>query len=368
MTPTGRVVVIGAGVAGLACAERLAAQGADVVVIEREDTPASHASAHNAAIFRHAEPRAPLVRLACRSRHLYDALVDDDVLDASWLRRCGALYVGTDDVLGPIADAVRTAGLAACTATRPADVTVQPSETTLWVHDDGVMEPHAMTQALLRRLRQQRGHLQLRTAVERIRRDGDQVTGVVLSTGEVLEADLVVNAAGAWASLWPSTSHLPLRPLRRHLTLLRAPSSTLPCVVWRLTTSTEAYARPDPVGALASSCDETQVDAGVPSVDPDVHPRLASRLSTLLPQLVDDDVGVATTWACLRTFAADRELVVGPDPRLSGLWWCAGLGGHGMTLAYGAADALAQAVVTGDLHRLQPFLPSRFAPSNRTAA
>jgi D-arginine dehydrogenase len=35
----------------------------------------------------------------------------------------------------------------------------------------------------------------------------------------------------------------------------------------------------------------------------------------------------------MRTFAPDELFVVGPDPRLTGLYWVAGMGGHGITCA-----------------------------------
>jgi glycine/D-amino acid oxidase-like deaminating enzyme len=44
----------------------------------------------------------------------------------------------------------------------------------------------------------------------------------------------------------------------------------------------------------------------------------------------------------LRTFAPDRELVVGNDPRLRGLSWLGGLGGRGMGVALGAGELLAR--------------------------
>ena len=50
-------------------------------------------------------------------------------------------------------------------------------------------------------------------------------------------------------------------------------------------------------------------------------------------------------WACLRTMADDRELVIGEDPRVRGLFWIAGLGGRGMTCGAAAAELLARFMV-----------------------
>jgi D-arginine dehydrogenase len=71
--------------------------------------------------------------------------------------------------------------------------------------------------------------------------------------------------------------------------------------------------------------------------------QLAERLSTLAPRLAT--ATVRRYWAGLRTFAPDRNLVVGRDPRVLGLSWLAGLGGHGMTLAVAAAEYLTRELV-----------------------
>jgi D-arginine dehydrogenase len=42
---------------------------------------------------------------------------------------------------------------------------------------------------------------------------------------------------------------------------------------------------------------------------------------------------ISHRWAGLRTFAQDRVPVVGFDPRVEGLFWCAGQGGYGIQTA-----------------------------------
>jgi D-arginine dehydrogenase len=52
------------------------------------------------------------------------------------------------------------------------------------------------------------------------------------------------------------------------------------------------------------------------------------------------------TWAGLRTFAPDGELVIGADPRQGAFFWLAGQGGYGIQSAAGAA-LLARALLCG---------------------
>jgi glycine/D-amino acid oxidase-like deaminating enzyme len=86
--------------------------------------------------------------------------------------------------------------------------------------------------------------------------------------------------------------------------------------------------------------------------------RIAPGLANAAPRRV---------WACLRTFASDRELVLGEDPRLRGLHWFAGLGGRGMSVAPAAAELVAG----GILHESPSPLASVLSPTRllqRTAS
>tara|TARA_B110000495_G_C22605196_1_gene361621 strand:- start:143 stop:529 length:387 start_codon:yes stop_codon:yes gene_type:complete len=52
------------------------------------------------------------------------------------------------------------------------------------------------------------------------------------------------------------------------------------------------------------------------------------------------------SWSGLRTFAPDRNFVVGFDPRLSNFFWLAGQAGYGVQTAPGLAQ-LTNSVITG---------------------
>ena len=105
------------------------------------------------------------------------------------------------------------------------------------------------------------------------------------------------------------------------------------------------YFRREGNGALASPGDELAYAPCLPPTEPEALELLGHKLSGLAPAL--SDLTVRRAWACLRTFAPDRNLVLGRDPRVRGLCWLAGLGGHGMTLASAAAELLSADVVEG---------------------
>lgn len=50
---------------------------------------------------------------------------------------------------------------------------------------------------------------------------------------------------------------------------------------------------------------------------------------------------VEHSWAGLRSFAPDNELVIGWDPRAEGLFWLAGQGGYGIQTAPAASQLAA---------------------------
>jgi len=73
---------------------------------------------------------------------------------------------------------------------------------------------------------------------------------------------------------------------------------------------------------------------------------------------------VRRSWAGLRTFSMDQGFVIGPDPRLEGFFWVAGLGGHGMTTS-AAVGELATDLLLGRSSFINPhpILPERCIPN-----
>lgn len=100
----------------------------------------------------------------------------------------------------------------------------------------------------------------------------------------------------------------------------------------------------------------------------------------VLPEALDIAQGIANieqrttlsirrprrTWAGLRTFAPDGELVIGFDPLAAGFFWLAGQGGYGIQSAAGAA-LLAEALIVRsstlpEVLRAEAVVPALMAP------
>jgi D-arginine dehydrogenase len=192
--------------------------------------------------------------------------------------------------------------------------------------------------------------------------------------GGDFSAPKLVLAGGAWSAALGALAGapLPVTALRRHLALLEAPDGGAgpgadDAVVWRLEAGREVYYRPESGGALASPCDEEVWEPGDGEVPTDTAAlaKLGELLGDFAPTL--GQARVRRAWGCLRTFAPDREFVAGADERLPGLYWCAGLGGRGMTCGLALGELVAASVL-GTPHPLHHALrPSRLfgAPPTR---
>jgi D-arginine dehydrogenase len=106
----------------------------------------------------------------------------------------------------------------------------------------------------------------------------------------------------------------------------------------------EFYFKPEGPNVLVSPADET------PSEPCDARPEeedVALAIDRVNEATTYDIRSVVTTWSGLRTFAPDRNLVVGWAPGHDGFFWLAGQGGYGIQTSP-ALGRLAAALVLGD--------------------
>jgi D-arginine dehydrogenase len=354
------VVVIGGGIAGLSITWQLARRGVErVTLLEREDLLASNSSARNAAIWIPIEDSPTTVHLARRSAELLD-----EVTDEPWLTITGALATAEEEsLLEPVMRGAEANAMEPRPCSREEAVALSPAladgtfRGAVHIGRAGELDIHLMTTAIARAARAEGAKLRTGAGVQRLVSERGRVRAAILEDGSRLEADAFVLACGAWAGQLGRTcgASLPIEPLLRHLIQLDAKPEIAGTIVWNV--DDEVYYRPESGGVLASPGDEQESDPCLPTEDPATIEAFANTLTRFAPGLAD--AGVRRAWACLRTFAPDRELVVGKDPRLRGLFWLAGLGGRGMTVGIAAAEVLAMQIV-GEEHPLSPIMsPAR---------
>ena len=198
------VVVIGAGVAGLASALAVAEQGLSVCVMERHPRPGLESSTHNSGVV-HAGLYYPTgtlkARLSVEGRHaLYEFCTTYGVPHA----RCGKLIVANPHEIDAL-EALRRRGvdngvegleLVDRTFIAEREPAVR-ADAGLFSPETGIVDPEALVKALLR-VAEARGVVFLPgTRLVGADRDG---SGMALRTErEVIGVRVVVNAAGLYA-------------------------------------------------------------------------------------------------------------------------------------------------------------------------
>ncbi len=260
-----RVIVIGAGVLGCAIGWELRKGGADVVVVDRNGDAGHGSTSASCGIVRRFYSQPGMIRLAHESAHIWDdwasylGPVDDDL---AVFERPGVLLVppAIDDEVRGIVEEMRRCGVDASlldaeqvrerfpflqTASFFPPVPVddpgffgegqRPIAGAVYETDGGyVVSPQIATQNLRRAGERDGVEFHLNTEVTSIRHEGGAPFGVGLESGEVLEADVVVNAAGPWSGALNRMAEvsLPLetRPLRREVHAVRNPKPSGPKV------------------------------------------------------------------------------------------------------------------------------------------
>lgn len=363
-----RVVVIGGGIAGLSAAWNLARERlASVTMLEREQLLCTHASGHNAAIFRPLEADAELAALALESRSLFELVARARLVDARGL----LLLHPAADELGSTLESASRLGVD-CELLAPEQVaqlleglTLNQPYYGLYSRTGGVIDIHELAKGLRAASRSVGVEVRTGATVERILASSGRVVAVQ-TTRETIAADDVVIAGGAWSKELGASIDcpLPLSPMRRHLALLKLAEPLAPNlpVVWRL--QDEVYFRREGERVLASPCDETPWPPGAPQATLEALAPLAPKLTSVGRELAE--ASVVRYWACLRTFSPDRRPVIGADPRVLGLHWLAALGGFGMSTAVAAGQVLARTLGRAEL--APAFSPARLcnAPGDAT--
>ena len=199
-------IVIGAGVIGLAVARRLAHAGLDTLVLEREASPGTQTSSRNSEVMHagiYYPPGSLKARLCVQGREqLYRYCKLRDVPH----RRCGKLLVATEEgeqaTLDRYLDTARANGVTDLEWRTPAQVSqLEPDircAAALWSPSTGIVDSHALMQALLGDLEGSGGALACRAGVTGVQLANDAHRVTVSQDGATTElaAPILVNAAG----------------------------------------------------------------------------------------------------------------------------------------------------------------------------
>lgn len=350
MTPSGgTILVIGAGIAGASLAWRLACAGMPVTLVERETQPGMHSTGRSAAMFMesYGPPGVRALTRASRDFYLHPPV---GFAEAALLVPRQALFVATPQQQAALqqmaaelaASGTRLEALDAHALGRVAPM-LRPGR-----FDAGLLDAHgydidvhALLQGFLRGAR--RAGAQILTGVQPLRAElGAGGWTVVLSGGQTLAARVVVDAAGAWADEVAAlfgAAPVGLQPRRRSAFTFRAPPG-VDVAPWPMVADVDEhwYFKPDAgqlLGSPANADPVTPHDVQPEEFDIALgihHIQEATTLAIERP---------SATWAGLRSFVPDGEIVIGFDDACPGFFWLAGQGGYGIQSAAGASTLAA---------------------------
>jgi len=347
------VVVIGAGIAGASVGYFLSRR-VRVVLLERESQPGYHTTGRSAALFAESYGTPQVRALTLASRAFFERppagftehpiLGDRGALfvgDASQASALDALY----DIVRGFTDRARRLD---ATDSRSMVPVLEPAFAANAVLDplSADMDVHALHQGFLRGLRAQGGTVLCDAEASGVER----VDGVwrVAAGEHSIEAPLLVNAAGAWCDVVARLAGvvpIGLVPKRR-TAFTFAPPADIDASRWPAVIGADEsfYFKPD-AGLLLGS------PANADPVEPhDVRPEEEDVATGIWRIEQATSLRVrrpASTWAGLRSFVADGDLVGGFDPDAPGFFWCAAQGGYGIQTSPAMGEGCA-ALALGD--------------------
>lgn len=351
---TTNVTVIGAGMAGTSVAWRLAQAGKRVLLIEREPQPGTQSTGRSAAMFMESYG-PPGARALTRAGRAFYERPPAGFSGVPILHLRGALYVATDEQL-PALRALDSAIRAAGTALEPVNaqdlqrlVPVLRTDRIrhgLLERDAHDIDVDALLQGFVRGARAAGARL-LVGAVVAEATERDWGWRLSLSSGERVDTEAVVNAAGAWVDEVAAVfgvSPVGIQPRRRSAFMFAAPAG-IDAAGWPMVSDIgEAwYFKPDAGQMLGSPANADPVPPH------DVQPEeldIAVGIDNIQNATTLQIRRPTATWAGLRSFVADGDLVIGPDDAHPAFFWLAGQGGYGIQSAAGAS-LLAACLVRG---------------------
>lgn len=355
----GTAIVIGGGLIGLSIARALTERGlSDVLVLERHQLGGG-GTGKSSGIVRAHYGVPSLAAMAWRSLPLFEKLGADVgfrqtgycVLvgeeNADPLKENTAMHQG----LGIEVDLIDNDRLAALWPMLNVDDVALAS----YEPRGGFADATQLALHFGQRAREQGARIRQNVEVARILTEGDNVSGVELRGGEVVEADTVVVAAGWWSAglLAGLGIEFPVEAYRSELLIVDAgePLPDLPVVSDLVSLQ---YCRVEGAGQfLVGNSDHA--DFGAKLVHPDSYSNIAGEASIekyaekvlhRFPGFADPSV--THTYAGVYDVPPDWNPVIAPVGAVDGLVLAAGFAGHGFKISPAVGDLVADLVLEGD--------------------
>jgi glycine oxidase len=366
-----KVIIVGGGIIGASIAWRLARERADVIVLERArlGQEASWAAAGMIAPQAEAQTSGVFFDLCLAARRVFDLTIDrltaDAGLDPEYDPH-GILYIALDGgeraELESRARWHREAGALVHELSAAEARKVEPaisSETLFALHlpDNRRVENRKLTHAYIAAAVNSGAEFREGAGVDSIVTKDARATGVRLSDGAVMEADLVIVAAGSWSHQIRGleADRIALHPVRGQMLCFE----TLPRMLTPAVFSMRGYLVPRRDGRILAG--STMEEAGYnKAVTLGGIEKISRGVLAMVPALAE--VPFREAWAGLRPATGDLLPVLGYSPSVANVIWSTGHYRSGILLSAITGEVIADLVAGRPPSiDLAPFSPARFA-------
>ncbi|MFD2642154.1 NAD(P)/FAD-dependent oxidoreductase [Pseudomonas japonica] len=347
-------LIIGAGIAGASTGYWLANHG-KVLLLERETLPGYHSTGRSAALYTAAYGTPQVRALTLASRAFFDQppagfaehplLMPRGEMTVDFDGNAEELQRQFDSARACVPEMQLLSADEACA--RLPVLRREKVHGALYDPSASDIDTDALHQGYLRGIRRQQGEIHGDCEVLALQRDADGQWLVQTTRGQ-FRAPVLINAAGAWADQigqLAGATALGLQPKRRAAFIFEAPAD-IDSHGWPMLVSLDEsfYMKPDAGMLLGSPCNADPVEPH------DVQPEELDIATGIY--LIEEATTLSIrrpfrTWAGLRSFVADGDLVAGFDPRVDGLFWVAAQGGYGIQTSPAMGQASA-ALVRGE--------------------
>jgi glycine oxidase len=348
-----KAIVMGGGIIGCSVAWRLAAEGVVTTVLERGRVgqEASWAAAGMIAPQAEAEGPGPFFDFCMKARDTFDGIIDRLVREGGVdpeYDRAGILYVALDAdervQLERRASWQRSVGapleeLSGAEARRVEPMLSPEAVYAIHMPTNRRTDNRKLTQAYAAAARKAGAEFVEGARVEALATRGERAVGVLMDDGSTLEADVVVNAAGAWAGeiRGLEADRVKLHPVRGQIVCFEVAPETIGPALFSL----RGYVVPRRDGRLlaGSTMEEAGYDKSVTLAGLD---KIARGAAAIVPTL--GAAAFREAWAGLRPATRDLLPVLGFSPSVSNVLWAAGHFRSGILLSAITGEIIADLV------------------------
>ena len=351
---------------GLASAREAALRGLRVTVFDQgvPGKGSTWAAAGMLSPASESRDSGPFLRFGLDSLSMYGEWADALAGDAKarvGLQKCEKLHLATSDAESRMlqnkqararANGVRVEWLSEDELPKREPALSRSFRGGLLIRDDYQVDNRRLAEALVESCLREGVQIHPETAVGSIRIEGGTVVGVTLATGERVDGNAVLVAAGAWsATLQGLPRAIGVRPVRGQMLAL----SPREAISDRILESDGVYLVPRQGGRLlvGATVENVGFEDGITAGG--VRGLLDAAVG-MVPTLCS--APIQEIWSGLRPGTDDGEPIIGADPDVEGLFYATGHFRNGILLAPLTARVVSD-LISG--HGV-PSIPVEFSP------